>query len=114
MTLDELKREILDFSLERDWAQFHTPKNLSVAVSVEAAELAEIFMWQTPEESAQMDAATIDKVRDEAGDVFICLVNLCARLDIDLLAAAHAKIQKNRIKYPVAKAKGIAKKHNEL
>ena len=114
MTLDDLKSEVLEFTRERDWEQFHAPKNLAMSVNVEASELMEIFMWLTAEESRNLDSKKLEHARDEIGDVLICLVNLAARLGIDPLEAARLKIQKNREKYPVSKSKGSAKKYDEL
>ena len=114
MTLEELQREVVEFARERDWEQFHAPKNLAMSVSVEAAELLEVFMWISPEESRQLDAKKLAQAKDEMGDVLICLTNLAAQLGVDLLSAAHEKIQKNRDKYPVSKAKGSAKKYDDF
>lgn len=114
MDLAKLIADIRQFSEERDWRQFHTPKNLATAVSVEAAELQEIFMWLTAEQSRQLSAEKMQDARDEIGDVLICLLNLADQLGIDAVDAAVQKMQKNRAKYPVDKAKGLAKKYNEL
>ncbi|MCX6130282.1 MAG: nucleotide pyrophosphohydrolase [Proteobacteria bacterium] len=114
MGIDQLSADIQEFSRERDWGQFHTPKNLAASVNVEAAELLEIFMWLTPEQSQQLDPAKLEAARDEIGDVLICLLNLSHRLGIDPLEAAQQKILKNKAKYPVEKSRGIAKKYNEI
>lgn len=113
-SLDDLKKAVLEFSQQRDWDQFHSPKNLATAVSVEAAELQEIFMWLTPEQSVSLSAEQKIKVTDEIGDVLICLVNLAAKLGIDPLQAAAHKIKKNHEKYPVDKSRGSAKKYDEI
>lgn len=113
-SLNELKQAILKFSADRDWTQFHTPKNLSTAVAVEAAELQELFMWLTPEQSLSPSPDLLAKIADEAGDVLICLVNFAARLDIDLLAAAAQKMKTNQEKYPIDKSRGHAKKYTDL
>jgi NTP pyrophosphatase (non-canonical NTP hydrolase) len=99
---------------ERQWDQFHTPKNLAAALSVEAAELLECFQWLTPEESESIAGSRLDAVRDEIGDVLIYLIRLSDRLDIDPLEAARQKLAKNRVKYPIEKVKGSAKKHSEI
>ena len=114
MELAKLIAEIRQFSEEREWRQFHTPKNLATAVSVEAAELAEIFMWLTAEQSRQLTPEKLQDARDEIGDVLICLLNLADQLGVDAVAAALQKMDKNRAKYPVDKAKGLAKKYDEL
>ena len=114
MDLKSLSADIQQFAEERDWRQFHSPKNLAAAVSVEAAELLEVFLWLTPEQSRALPAEKLQDARDEIGDVMICLLNLAGQLGIDPLKAASEKMQKNRAKYPVEKAKGLAKKYDEL
>jgi NTP pyrophosphatase (non-canonical NTP hydrolase) len=112
--LDQLKSMIAEFAAARDWQQFHTPKNLAVSLSIEAAELLEIFQWLTPEQSLALDEVKRENLRDEVGDVLIYLVNLCTKLGIDPYEAAFQKMAKNAAKYPVDKAKGLAKKYTEL
>lgn len=112
--LIELRDRLRLFAREREWQRFHTPKNLAMALIVEAAELAEHFQWLTPEESGRLPADKQDKVRDELADVLVYLVELADVLDIDLVAAAHDKIAKNAAKYPVEKARGNARKYDEL
>lgn len=114
MDLANLIADIRKFSEERDWRQFHTPKNLAASVNVEAAELLEIFMWLTPEQSLALGPDKLQEARDEIGDVLICLLNLADRIGIDPLEAAVQKMVKNRAKYPIEKAKGLAKKYDEL
>ena len=114
MTMDSLRDQVLKFAEERDWEQFHSPKNLAISVSVEAAELLENFLWLTPEQSSTLTKDQLAKVSDELGDVLICLVNFAARLKINPLHAAAQKIRKNQEKYPIEKAKGSAKKYTEL
>jgi dCTP diphosphatase len=114
MSLEELRGALQRFASERDWDQFHSPKNLAIALSVEAAELLEHFQW-TPE--ADSKALTPDqhaKVREEIADVLLYLIRLADKLNIDLLAAATDKIQVNAAKYPVDKARGSRKKYTEL
>ena len=98
--LRELAQALRRFADERDWDQFHAPKNLAMALSVEAAELVEHFQWATPDESVAVDAAKRAAVADEIADVLIYLVELADVMDIDPLAAARAKIAKNALKYP--------------
>jgi dCTP diphosphatase len=111
--LDELKAAVLAFAKDREWEPFHTPKNLSAAVAIEAAELQELFLWLTPEQSEVLAPDLKAKIEDEVGDVLICLVNFAARAGIDPLAAAARKILKNHEKYPVEKVRGSAKKYDE-
>jgi NTP pyrophosphatase (non-canonical NTP hydrolase) len=102
------------FAAERAWEQFHTPKNLACALSVEAAELLEHFQWLTEAQSQALPADKKAQVAAEAADVFLYLLQLCDKLGIDLIAAAHAKMQVNAEKYPVATARGSSKKYTEL
>ena len=108
--MEELTRELREFACERDWEQFHSPKNLAMALSVEAAEIVEHFQWLTQEESLKLSADKLDEVRDEIGDVLIYLTRLADRLGIDLLQAAMQKMEKNREKYPADAVRGSAVK----
>ncbi len=101
--LDSLKLVLREFAAARDWGQFHTPKNLAMAMIVEAAELVEHFQWATAEESRTPPPAKLAEIRDEVADTLIYLVELADVLDIDLIAAARDKIVKNAIKHPVPK-----------
>ena len=112
--LIELRDTLRAFTREREWDRYHTPKNLAMALTVEAAELAEHFQWLTAEESRSPQDGKREQIRDELADVLIYLVELADSLDIDLAAAARAKIEKNARKYPVEKARGNAKKYDEL
>ena len=98
--LSTLRDALRAFCAERDWHRFHTPKNLVMALSVEAAELVEHFQWSTPEESLNLATAKRDEVADEIADVLIYLTELADVLDIDPIAAAREKIVKNAAKYP--------------
>jgi len=102
------------FAAERDWDQFHNPKNLAMAVAGEVGELIEHFQWLTPEEAADLPAATREEVALEAADVLLFLLRLCHKLDIDLAAAANTKLELNAKKYPVRKSRGRATKYNKL
>jgi len=113
-TLTNLATRLEQFSTERDWDQFHTPKNLVMALSVEVAELVEIFQWLTAEQSTALTVEQRRQASEEIGDVLIYLTRLADRLGIDPLAAAFAKLEKNAVKYPLAKARGSAKKYTEL
>jgi len=109
--LAELQDAVEAFVAERDWAQFHSPKNLAMSVAIEAAEIMEHFQWCTAEESSAIAAGKRTMVADEIGDVLIYLLRLGRVLDIDLVDAATAKLSQNREKYPVDKAKGRATKY---
>lgn len=111
--MDELREKLRRFIAARDWAQFHNPKNLAMALSVEAAELAEPFMWLSPEQSRDLPPAKREAVQDEIGDVLIYLVRLADELGIDPLEAANQKLAKNEAKYPPDKVRGKALKYNE-
>ena len=95
-----LRDTLREFAAARDWRDFHTPKNLAMALIVEAAELVEHFQWATPEESRSLSPEKAAAVRDEVADVLIYLVEMADVLDIDLIAAARDKIAKNALKYP--------------
>lgn len=112
--LDELRGRVLRFVAERDWERFHSPKNLAMALSVEASELLEVFQWLTEEQSREAAPEVRERAADEIADVLIYLVQMSHRLGIDPIAAAHAKIGKNALKYPVEKSRGLAKKYTEL
>ena len=114
MDIDQIKKRLREFAEARDWDQFHSPKNLASAISVEAAELLEIFQWLSEENSRALDGATKEKVEQEVADVFLYLIRLADKLDIDIIAAAGRKIAINEEKYPVALSKGNAKKYTEF
>jgi len=111
--MHELIKKIKQFREERDWDRYHSPKNLAMALSVEVAELVEHFQWLTQEESRNLPDAKLDQVRDEIGDILIYLANLSEKLGIDPVQAAHAKIEKNQIKYPAEIVKGKHSKYSE-
>ena len=111
--MEELLSTIKTFNNDRDWHQFHSPKNLAMALSVETAELVEHFQWLTQEQSRNISPDHKEKISEEIGDILIYLVNLADKLDIDPLQAAKNKIKKNQVKYPVSKSKGQARKYNE-
>ena len=103
MSIADLQRQLREFAAERDWEQFHSPKNLVMALVGEAGELTELFQWLTPDESVGVmdDAASADRVRDEIADVLAYLLRLSDVLGVDLEEALAAKIIKNAAKYPV-------------
>ena len=110
-SLDELRQQIDTFVNERDWAQFHSPKNLAMAMIVEAAELVEHFQWDTIQESYDLSAEKRQEVAHELADTFVYLLRLAEVTGIDLIQAANDKIALNAIKYPVDKAKGSNAKY---
>ena len=112
--LEHLRDQLRSFAAERDWDQFHSPKNLASALSVEAAELLEKFQWLTEAQSLQLTPAALEEVRSEVADVLLYLIRLSDKLGIDLIAAANAKLILNAQKYPVAKAFDTSKKYTEL
>ncbi|MET7646027.1 nucleotide pyrophosphohydrolase [Streptomyces sp. NPDC005426] len=109
-----LQRRLTAFAAARDWEQYHTPKNLASALSVEAAELMEIFQWLTPEQSARVmeDPGTAPRVADEVADVLAYLLQFCEVLGIDVLAALAAKIERNEKRFPVPESTGPAVRHS--
>lgn len=111
-SLTKLTHKLREFAQERDWEQFHAPKNLAMALIVEAAELAEHFQWLTPEQSDKLDTVQLEEVRQEIGDVLIYLTRIADRLGIDPVDAAHDKMAINAAKYPVELARGSAAKYN--
>ncbi len=113
-SLSALRSELRRFAGARDWQQFHTPKNLAMALSVEAAELLEQFQWLTAEQSAHLDARRKRAVADEIADVLLYLTRLADVLQIDPLTAARRKLRQNAKKYPVLRARGNARKYSEL
>jgi NTP pyrophosphatase (non-canonical NTP hydrolase) len=113
-SFEGLRDSLRQFALDRDWDQFHSPKNLAIALSVEAAELLEHFQWMPEAESTALKAEQHAKVQEEMADVFLYLIRLADKLGIDLPAAASAKIVLNAKKYPVEKSRGSSKKYTEL
>ena len=109
----KLQERLRDFAEQRDWKQFHSPKNLSMALIVEAGELAEHFQWLTQEQSFNMANEKLEAVGEELADIFVYLVRLADQLDIDLSQAVERKIGLNELKYPADKVRGSAKKYNE-
>jgi len=111
--LEALRLRLRRFADERDWEQFHSPKNLAMALSVEAAELVEIFQWLTEEQSAALDDTCRRRAADELADVLVYLVRLADRLGVDLLRAAASKVADNERKYPAGQVRGQARKYDE-
>ncbi len=111
--MEDLRSAIGAFIAERDWEQFHIPKNLAMALSVEVAEIVEHFQWLTEEQSRNLPAGKLAEVREEIGDVMIYLTELADKLGIDPVEAAKAKLEINRGKYPTDLVKGKASKYTE-
>jgi NTP pyrophosphatase (non-canonical NTP hydrolase) len=112
-SLEDLRRRLAGFARERDWEQFHSPKNLAMALIAEAAELVEHFQWLTETQSSRLDEDKRAAVRLELADILIYLIRTADRLDIDLIAAAHDKIAINERRFPVAEVRGVARRGNE-
>jgi NTP pyrophosphatase (non-canonical NTP hydrolase) len=110
-SLDDLRARVNNFVTERDWAQFHSPKNLAMAMIVEAGEVVEHFQWMTEQESRQLDAQTKEQVGQELSDTLVYLLRIAEVCGIDLIEAANKKIDLNAQKYPVDKCKGSNAKY---
>lgn len=115
-SITTLQQKLQKFYIEREWGQFHDPKNLIMALNGELGELTELFQWLTPEQAKNImqDPDKAKRVKEELADVFVYLISLSDKLDIDLIDAAYQKIEVNAQKYPVEKAKGNAKKYSDL
>ena len=112
--LESLRDQLRTFASDRDWDQFHSPKNLAAALAVETSELLEHFQWLTEAQSQQLPSEALNEVRAEVADVLLYLIRISDKLGIDLIAAAKAKIVLNAEKYPVEKARGSSRKYTEL
>jgi dCTP diphosphatase len=112
--MEELIRKLREFAAERDWEQFHSPKNLSMALAVEVAEILEHFQWLDEGTTRSLDPETLKKVREEIGDVQIYLARLADQLGISPLEAALEKLETSRIKYPAEKVRGRATKSTDF
>jgi len=112
-TIEYLQQRLREFADARDWDQYHSPKNLSMALIAEAAELLEHFQWLTEAQSHSLPDDKLAEVRLELADIFIYMLRLADKLDIDLLAAAEAKMALNEAKYPADKVRGSARKYSD-
>ena len=112
--LTELQDKIIEFRDERDWSQFHDLKNLAEAISIEAGELLELFLWKRTTNAGDMSATELKRSREEIADIFIFMTYFCHETKIDLLDAVDAKLSANSEKYPVEKARGRSEKYSEL
>ena len=110
---NELTHRLRAFALERDWDRFHSPKNLAMALTGEAGELAAEFQWLTETESQSLDPECMARVQQEAADVLLYLVRLADKLQFDLVDAAHRKIDLNAERYPVDQVRGSSRKYNQ-
>ena len=106
--LEELRQRVVEFTRERDWGQFHDGKNLAIALSLEASELLEIFLWKNAED------ADVEKIKEELADVVNYAILLADKYNLDIKQIVLEKMKRNAEKYPVEKARGTAKKYNEL
>jgi NTP pyrophosphatase (non-canonical NTP hydrolase) len=111
--LDELNEKLSEFARERDWEQFHSVKNLSMALAVEAGELMEHFQWLTQEQSNNLSEEKLEEVEQELADILIYLVRIAGRLDLDLFSAAQRKMRINEAKYPADRVRGSSRKYTE-
>lgn len=112
--LDTLKHQLRKFADQRDWNQFHSPKNLCMALGVEVSELTEHFQWLTQEQSRNLPPHKLEEVATELADTLLYLIRLADKLEIDLMTAALGKIELNEQKYPVEKSRGNSKKYTEF
>lgn len=111
--LSELEALVKAFVDEREWAPFHSPRNLAMALSVEANELLELYLWSTDDGPQPPHPGRAQQVADEAADVLMCLLNFCDRADVDLAAALRSKLARAREKYPVERVRGRSLKYDE-
>jgi dCTP diphosphatase len=113
-TINDLKTRIKKIVEDRDWQQFHTPKNMSMHIAIEAAELMEIFAWADQQQSFELCETKRDAIEQELADIAFGVFNFCSRMNIDLATAFERKMILNEKKYPIEKCKGTSKKYNEL
>jgi len=116
LNVKEIQSLLEEFAKQRDWEQFHTVKNLVMALSVETSELVELFQWLTPQQSDNISENQDDfsKVEEEIADIFCYLLRVCDKLDLDIETIIKTKIEKNKNKYPIDKSFGLATKYNKL
>ena len=110
-TIQELKQRVVSFVAERDWQQFHSPKNLSMSIAIEAAELMEHFQWLTVEQSKELDAEALQDISEELADIVIYTLSMANSLSLDLADTVFKKIEKNSRKYPAEKVRGKSHKY---
>jgi NTP pyrophosphatase (non-canonical NTP hydrolase) len=112
--IEEIQNALQKITTDREWDQYHSPRNLAMALSVEVGELLELFLWCSDNGPQPPVDSRKDSVREEVADVFICLLNLCRKMNIDLYKVTQDKILDLEKKYPIEKSKGKLEKHNEL
>lgn len=113
--IEDLQQKVAKFRDDRNWKQFHGPKDLAISISIEAAELMECFQWKNKEDIEEyIQSEKSNEINEEMADILVYLLNLADVLNIDILDAAYKKLEKNSAKYPVEKAKGNARKYTEL
>ena len=110
---DRIKKQVRQFVVERDWDQFHSPKNLSMALIVEAAEMVEHFQWLTEEQSCNLSPGKLAEVEQELADIQVYLISLAEKLKLDLISAVEKKLVLNAQKYPADQVRGSSKKYTE-
>jgi len=113
MEIKGIQQKLSIFSKEREWDQFHTPKNLAAALSVEASELLEVFQWLTDDQSQNLDKAQMADTEEEVADIALYLLRICDVMNIDLESVINKKLEVNAAKYPIQEAKGNATKYNK-
>ena len=113
-TIADIRAQLRAFNEVRDWGQYHSPRNLAMALSVEAAELLELYLWCADDGPQPPVASREPQVAEEAADVLICLLNLCEQAGVDLSSAVAAKLARNEERYPVEQSRGRLEKHGEL
>jgi len=113
MDIEKIKNKIKHFSTERNWDKYHTPKNLSMALSVEASELVEIFQWLDDKESNNLNTETLQSVKEEIADILIYLIRIADKLDIDIEESLIEKLKINEQKYPIELSENNAVKYNK-
>ena len=111
--MQNLIAQLRRFTEERDWKQFHSPKNLAMALSVEVAEIVEHFQWFTEDQSRWFESEKLEKLKDEIGDVMIYFMNLVDKFGIDLIRVVEEKLEKNKLKYPADRVKGKSWKYTD-
>lgn len=113
-TIDDFKKRIKKLVEDRDWQRYHSPKNMSMMIATEAAELMEIFRWAETQESFELCKEKKEAIEQELADIAFGVFNFCMRMNIDLSQAFERKMQLNEERYPIEKCKGMSKKYNEL
>lgn len=114
LNLGQIQKKMANFAQEREWQQFHSPKNISMALTVESSELMEIFQWMSEEDSKNPDTKTREKIKEEVADVLLYTFRLADLLNINIEEVISKKMEKNARNYPIEKSKGNSKKYTEL